>query len=224
MSYALVMQTSPLDADLEAIRTLFLQMCVRAEAMVQRSVRSVLDRDPHMGRAVMDADKALDALEVEIDGRCVRCLALRRPEGIELRMVTTVLKMVTDLERIGDLAVNIAERGLEVGTGPGLEPGRALAEMGSRAVDMVRLASNAFVAEDSEVLSVLLSYDEELDQLNRSAFKYWLKVMAEHPDQSDRALCFTSISRHLERIGDHAVNLGQMLVLLVEGRDVRHAR
>lgn len=223
MAYAANMATTPEDAELESIRTLFLQMCVRAESMVQRAVRSVLERDPHMARAVMDADRALDALEVELDGRCVRALAMRRPGGYELRLLTTVLKMVTDLERIGDLAVNIAERGLDVGPGPGLEPGSALSEMGQQAVEMVRLAANAFVDGDVSVHEELVRRDHLLDDLNRVAFQHWLQVMAHHPDQVDRALSFTSMSRHLERVGDHAVNLGQMVVLLVEGRDVRHA-
>lgn len=223
MAYAPVMAPPPHTDELEAIRTLFLQMCVRAESMVQRAVRSVLARDPHMARAVMDADEAMDALEVELDGRCVRCLALTSPGGYELRLLTTVLKMVTDLERIGDLAVNIAERGLDVGPGAGLEPGSALAEMGQRAVDMIRLAANAFVDGDATIHDELRARDLELDALNRESFELWMKVMVNHPDQVDRALAFTSISRHLERVGDHAVNLSQMVVLLVDGRDVRHA-
>lgn len=211
-----------LDDDLERIRTRFLQMCVRAESMVQQAVRSVSERDPHLARAVVAADRAMDALEVEIDGLCVRCLALSRPAGYELRLVTTVLKMVTDLERIGDLAVNIAERGLDVGTGPGLEPGPTLDRMGAAVVEMIRIAADGFVSGDAGTHQVLQERDEAVDAFNKQSFKRWLEVMAQHPDQADRALAFTSISRHLERIADHAVNLGQMTVLLVEGRDVRH--
>lgn len=207
----------------EQIRTLFLQMFVRAESMVDQAVRSVLQRDPHMARAVMAADEALDDLEIEIDRLCVRALALDRPTGYDLRLVTTVLKMVTDLERIGDLAVNTAERGLDIGTGPGIEPGEALADMGERVVEMIRLAADGFVEGDATIHDVLRHKDDAVDDHNRTAFKYWLGVMAAHPDQADRALGYTSISRYLERIADHTVNLGQMIVLLVEGRDVRHS-
>ncbi|HMV65671.1 MAG TPA: phosphate signaling complex protein PhoU [Myxococcota bacterium] len=222
MTYAAPMPTPTLADELERIRTLFLQMCVRAESMVHQAVHASHHRDPHLARAVMDADRALDAVEVEIDGLCVRCLARHRPDGYDLRLVTTVLKMVTDLERIGDLAVNIAERALDVGTGPGLEPGPELVVMGATVVQMLRRASDAFVARDARALAELRERDREVDELNRRGFEHWLQVMAAHPDQADRALAYTSISRHLERIADHTVNLAQMLVLLEEGRDVRH--
>jgi phosphate transport system protein len=216
------MTGSPLQDEIDHIRTMFLQMCVRAESMVHQAVRSVHHRDPHTARAVLEADRALDDLEVEIDRRCVRCLAINRPSGVDLRLVTTVLKMVTDLERIGDLAVNIAERSLEIGVGPGLEPGVELHGMGSRVIEMIRAASDAFVASDARVLDELRRRDREVDALNRQSFEHWLGVMAEHPDQATRAMAFTSISRHLERIADHTVNVGRMIVLLVEGKDVRH--
>lgn len=215
-------ERAPLAGDLEQVRTLFLQMCVRAESMVQQAVRALLTRDPHLARAVMAADEAIDDLEIEIDRLCVRVLAVQRPTGFDLRLVTTVLKMVTDLERIGDLAVNIAERSLDLGGVRGLEPDEPVRQMGAKVVEMIRVASDGFVSSDVGVLAELNRRDDEVDALNRASFQHWLAVMAEHPDQSTRALGYTSISRYLERIADHAVNLGQMIVLLVEGRDVRH--
>jgi phosphate transport system protein len=224
MTYASPMTLSQLPPDLDRIRTLMLQMWVRAESMVTRACRSVLQRDPHMARAVMKDDRALDQLEIEIDSLCVKCLALNQPIGYELRFVTTVLKMVTDLERIGDYAVNIAERGLELGAGHGLEPGEELAAMGREVVVMLGRAADAFVVGDAGAYDEIVVLDQQIDARNRAAFERWLAVMASHPDQVDRALAYTSISRHLERIADHAVNLAQMNVLLVDGRDVRHAR
>jgi phosphate transport system protein len=208
--------------DLDHIRTLFLQMCVRAESMVHQSVRAMHQRDPHLARAVLDADQALDDLELEIDSQCVRCLAVHRPSGYDLRLVTTVLKMVTDLERIGDLAVNIAERALDIGAGPGLEAATDLVVMGAKAVEMLRRAADAFIGHDASALDDLKARDREIDELNRVSFEHLLRVMVDHPNQAKRALAFTSISRHLERIADHTVNLGQMIVLLEEGRDLRH--
>lgn len=208
--------------DLDHIRTLFLQMCVRAESMVHQSVRAMHQRDPHLARAVLDADQALDDLELEIDSQCVRCLAVHRPNGYDLRLVTTVLKMVTDLERIGDLAVNIAERALDIGAGPGLEAATDLVVMGAKAVEMLRRAADAFIGHDASALDDLKARDREIDELNRVSFEHLLRVMVDHPNQAKRALAFTSISRHLERIADHTVNLGQMIVLLEEGRDLRH--
>jgi len=211
------------DRDLELIRTLFLQMCVRAESMVRRAVRSVVDRDAELGRAVIETDTELDRLEIEVDRACLRCLALRQPVGRDLRFVTTVLKMVTDLERIGDLAVNIARRGLELTAGAGLQPPLDLVRMGELAADMVRVAADAFVSDDPELAVGLRARDADVDRLNREAVQRWLEVMTAHPSQAERALALTSISRYLERIADHAVNVGEMVVFLVEGRDVRHA-
>ncbi len=211
------------DRDLEHIRTLFLQMCVRAESMVRRSVRSVVERDAELGRAVIETDVELDRLEVEVDRACLRCLALRQPVGRDLRFVTTTLKMVTDLERIGDLAVNIARRGLELGAGTGLQPSGELVRMGELSADMVRAAADAFVSDDPELAAGLRARDAAIDRLNAEAVQRWLEVMAAHPSQVERALALTSISRYLERIADHAVNLGEMVIFLVEGRDVRHA-
>jgi phosphate transport system protein len=211
------------DRDLEVIRTLFLQMCVRAESMVRRSVRSVVDRDAELGRSVISTDQDMDRLEVELDRACMRCLALRQPVGRDLRLVTTVLKMTTDLERIGDLSVNIARRGLELTAGAGVQPHLDLVRMGELAADMVRVAADAFVTGDANQLDGLRRRDVEVDRLNRESFQRWLEAMTAHPSQVERALALTSISRHLERIADHAVNLGEMVVLLVDGRDVRHA-
>jgi phosphate transport system protein len=222
MTYAASMTRTALPDDLEHIRTLVLQMWVRAESMVTQANRSLVQRDPHMARAVIEADRALDELEVEIDRLCVRYLAMRRPSGYELRLVTTVLKMVTDLERIGDYAVNIAERGLDLGPGPGVEPGEELPAMAAEVVAMLRRSADAFVVGNAAAYDEIVAMDAGVDSRNREAFQRWLHIMVTHPDQADRALAFTSISRHLERIADHTVNLAQMVVLLVEGRDVRH--
>lgn len=213
---------SPEEAELDRIRTLFLQMCVRAESMVRLALRSVLDRDPSLGRSVMAADRELDALELEVDRQCLHFLATRHPVGTELRTITTMMKMVTDLERVGDLAVNLAERGLELSSGIGIEPGTDLPMMGEIAADMVRMAADAFLEGDATLARELIRRDRTVDQLNREAFEKWITAMAAHPDQVKRALALTSMSKYLERIADHACNLGEMVVFLVEGEDVRH--
>jgi phosphate transport system protein len=213
---------SPSESELDRIRTLFLQMCVRAESMVRLAVRSVVDRDLSLGRSVVAADRELDRLEVEIDKLCLRYLATRQPIDAELRTITTIMKMVTDLERIGDLSVNVAERGLELSAGTGIEPGLDLPQMGEIAADMVRMAADAFLEADPHTAREVIAKDNEVDDLNRQAFEKWMGAMAAHPDQIDRALSLTSMSKHIERIADHACNLGEMIVFLVEGRDMRH--
>ena len=212
------------ETDLDRIRTKFLQMCARAENMVGQAIRSLLDRDARLARSVVSSDPALDNLELEIDGLCIRYLATAKPEGFELRFTTTIMKMVTDLERIGDLAVNIAERGLDIGPRPGLGPGDEIEKMGEAVVEMLRDATDAFVSLDSSVEARLRRKDKSVDTYNRQAFKTWIQVMSTQPDDVPRALAYTSVSRYLERIADHAVNLGQMILLLVEGLDVRHTR
>lgn len=213
---------SPLEADLDRLHTLLLQGCVRAETMVRQSVRSVTEKDARLGRAVVMSDTELDRLEQQVDNLCLRCLALRQPVGRQLRLVTTALKMGTDLERVGDLAVNIAERGLELTAGSGFEAGFQLREMGELAASMLREAADGLLEEDSSVAARLQELDTRLDAYNKEAFRSSIARMTDYPEQADRLLSLTSISRHLERVGDHAVNLGEMVVFLVEGRDIRH--
>ncbi len=215
---------SPAEAELDRIRTLFLQMCVRAESMVRLGVRSVVDRDLSLGRSVVDADRELDRLEIEIDRLCLTYLATRQPVGAELRTITTIMKMVTDLERIGDLSVNVAERGLDLSSGMGIEPGLDLPQMAEIAADMVRMAADAFLEADPHMARDVIAKDSEVDELNRLAFEKWMTAMAAHSDQVDRALSLVSMSKYIERIADHAVNLGEMIVFLVEGRDLRHGQ
>lgn len=213
---------SPAEAELDRIRTLFLQMCVRAESMVRLSIRSLVDRDLALGRSVIDTDTELDRLEIEIDRLCLRYLAARQPVGTELRSITTTMKMVTDLERIGDLSVNVAERGLELSAGTGVEPGLDLPRMADIAADMVRMAADAFLDADPAIARALIERDREVDELNRKAIEKWLHAIRAYPDQTDRSYSLSSVSRYIERIADHACNLGEMIVFLVEGRDIRH--
>lgn len=208
--------------DIARLRTGLLQMWVRAESMVRQAVRSIMERDAQMGRAVIALDEDVDRMEVELDRRCLAILARRTHSEEQLRFVTTAMKIVTDLERIGDLAVNVAERGFDLVIGRGVEPSPDLALMGDRVADMVRDAADAFVVSDISIAAELRRRDEQIDRMNRAAFDNGLKLLSAHPDQADRALSLTNIAKHLERIGDHAVNLGEMIVLLVDGTDLRH--
>src|SRR5687768_13103631 len=167
-------------------------MFVRAESMVRVSMRSVVDRDLQLGRSVVSADEELDRLEVEIDRLCLRYLATHQPVGAELRTITTIMKMVTDLERIGDLSVNLAERGLDLSAGTGIEPGMDMPQMADIAADMVRMAADAFLERDAGIARDLIHRDHEVDELNRKSFEKWLTHMAAYPDQVERALSLTS--------------------------------
>ena len=208
--------------ELENIRTLLLQMFVRAESMVGQAVRSVMERDFALARQVLASDRELNRLEIDVDSRCLTYLARWHPVGRDLRFVAIVMKMVTDVERIGDIACNIAKRGLELGGGSGFEPTGDLRRMGDMVVKMIRRASEAFVGGDVEASREVIASDEEVDACNIRLFRRWAKAMGAHPDQVERALAYCSVSKSLERIADHTVNLAQMVIFLVEGRDVRH--
>jgi len=159
---------------------------------------------------------------VAIDARCVRALGRHHPTGVPLRFLTVVLKMVTDLERIGDLAVNIAERALEIGLRPGLGPPPELGAMAERVFQMLRDVMDACVHGDAKVIDRVLPLEAEVDALNASVFRTLQERMVDHPDQVSRALAWASVGRHLERVADHVVNMARLVVLHVEGRDVRH--
>ncbi len=208
--------------EIAQLRTALLQMWVRAENMVRQAVRSVMERDAQMGRAVIAMDEDVDSMEVELDRRCLSILARGTHDAEQLRFVTAVMKMVTDLERIGDLAVNVSERGFDLVIGRGVEPSPDLAIMGDLVADMVRDAADAFVARDAVAALELRERDKDVDAMNRAAFAQGLAILSAHPDQADRALSLTNISKHLERIGDHAVSLAEMVFFVVDGTDVRH--
>lgn len=210
------------DAERTRIRTLFLQMCVRAESMVRQAVRSAMERDAVLARTVIANDRDLDQLEVEIDRLCLRYIGLQQPQGADLRFITTVMKMVTDLERIGDLAVNIAERGIELCAGVGVEPGPELAHMSDLVADMVRDAVDAFIDRDLAKADGIFARDHQIDELNRRAFARWKEAVTHEPEQVDRGLAVVSMYKYLERVADHAVNLGTLVAFLEDGRDRRH--
>lgn len=210
--------------DLDGLEGQYQQMLVLGEAMVRDAMRSIVERDPSLGRWVVRTDEQLDQLEVSLDESCLRILALYRPVARDLRLVTALMKASTDLERIGDQAVNIAKRGFDLTRGTGLEPVPEFTEMARLIVDMLGEVKRAFVARDSSVLARLMDAEAKVDQLNKQVFKQVIDAMAEHPDQSRRGLALTSISKALERIADHVVNLGEHVVYMVDGFNVRHGR
>ncbi len=208
--------------ELEQITAHLLKMGNRAEAMVHDAVRALLDRDLGLARKVIGSDDELDRLEVETDALCVALMARRSPVGGDLRLVTCALKIVTDLERVGDLAVNIARRAIELNTSSGIEVLPEVAELARVASDELGQAMTALRKRDSAAAVQLQRGDKQVDEANRLAFDRLIHIAKDHPDQFERALAITSVCRHLERVGDHAVNIGEMVVYLVSGQMVRH--
>jgi phosphate transport system protein len=212
------------ETELRELKEKILMIGGRVEEMLASAMTSLTARDPELARQVIESDMLVDAAEMEVDHLCLNLLALRQPAGSDLRFVTTALKIVTDLERIGDLAVNTAERSIELAKEPPLKPFIDIPVMVSLVTKMVGEALDAFVGHDAAKARQVLASDDAVDALNVQIFRELVTYMIEEPRNIGRALRITFIAKYLERIGDHATNIAQMVIFMCEGRDVRHPR
>jgi phosphate transport system protein len=169
-------------------------------------------------------DREVNRMEVDIDGACRRILALRQPAASDLRFITTALKIVTDLERMGDLAVNIAERALDLNQAPSLVPLHDLSKLADLSEAQLKRALDAFVTRDVDKAQEVMRGDDLLDALYLKIFNDLLALMMEDGRNIRRATSLMFAAKHLERFGDHATNLAEMVVYMVQGTDVRHPR
>ena len=192
------------------------------EEMIGSAMRSLLNRDSDLAREVIASDPRVDASELEIDHLCLNLLALRQPAASDLRFIATALKIVTDLERIGDLAVNIAERSIELSEEQPLKPYIDIPSMASAASAMLHQALDAFVNRNPDQARKVLGSDAAVDALNVQLFRELLTYMIEDPKSVSRAMRITFVAKYLERIADHSTNIAQMVIFMCEGRDVRH--
>jgi phosphate transport system protein len=211
------------ERELQELKEKLLLLGGTVELMIASSMRSLLSRDSEEAREVIASDPRVDAMELEIDHLAVSLLALRQPAASDLRFITTALKIVTDLERIGDLTVNIAERAIELNEEPPLKPYIDIPRMASKVAGMVHQALDAFVNRNSAMAREVLGEDDDVDRLNVQLFRELLTYMIEEPRNVARALRITFIAKYLERIADHATNIAQMVIFLCEGQDVRHS-
>jgi phosphate transport system protein len=212
------------EQELRGLKEKILLIGGRVEEMIASAMTSLTTRDPDLARKVIESDTLVDAAEMEVDHVCLNLLALRQPAASDLRFITTALKIVTDLERIGDLAVNTAERSIELAEEPPLKPYIDIPRMSAAVSTMVGEALDAFVGMDPDKARKVLASDDAVDQLNVQLFRELLTYMIEEPKNVSRALRITFIAKYLERIGDHATNIAQMVIFMCEGRDVRHPR
>lgn len=210
------------ESDLRLVREKLLAMGAKVEEQIAKSMRSLTDRDSELGEQVKEADVEINRLEVDIDELCRKILALRQPAASDLRLITTALKIVTDLERIGDQAVNIAQRVLELNVEPQLKPYIDLPRMAERAQRMVKESLDAFVARDTALARQVCEEDAEVDALKEQIFRELLTFMMEDPRTIPRAIRLILISRFMERVADHATNIAEMVIYMVEGKMVRH--
>jgi phosphate transport system protein len=208
--------------ELEALKQTLLAMGGLVEEQIRRVMSALLERDSVLAQEVIDRDRQVNAYDVEVDEKCVELLALYQPTAGDLRFITTAMKIVTDLERIGDQAVNIAQRGLELNQEPQLKPYIDLPRMADRAQRMVKESLDAFVARDTELARRVCGEDAEVDALKEQIFRELLTFMMEDARTIPRAIRLILISRFLERVADHATNIAEMVIYMVESKMVRH--
>jgi phosphate transport system protein len=193
-----------------------------AEERVRESVRALTTRDAALVERVLDGDEPINDLHIEIDDRCFKLLALHQPMAADLRAIVAAVKINTDLERVGDLAVNIAEAGKRYLLHPPVKPLIDIPRMGDIAQRMLRDALDAFVRRDMALAEAVLVADDELDALKSQIFRELLTYMLQDAATIEPALDLILVSRHLERIGDHATNVAEDVIFMVSARDVRH--
>ncbi|MEW6431802.1 MAG: phosphate signaling complex protein PhoU [Myxococcota bacterium] len=212
------------ERELATLRDRLLAMGARAEAMIAESVLAVADRDSELADHVITSDAELNRLEVAVDELCAKILALRQPAASDLRLITTALKIVTDLERIGDLSVNIAERAVDLNRSEAMPIYGDLPHLAELAQQQLKAALDAFVRADADAALKILANDELLDSLFVKLFNELIGLMMEDSRNIRRATNLLFVAKHLERIGDHAMNIAEMTVYMVKGTDIRHPR
>jgi len=211
------------EAELRNLKDRLLAMGGRCEQMIGTAVRAFEDRDAALANEVLEADSGMDEDELAVDDMAVRILALRQPVGRDLRFAVAAVKASTDLERIGDEAVNIAERVIEMQPTDRLSPpGSRLPEMAQRAGTMLRESLNALVDEDPAKARNVFTQDDAVDDIYAEVMRLCLDYMKDDPERIPDGMRICNCAKYLERIADHATNIAEMVIFMVDGRDVRH--
>lgn len=208
--------------ELERLKKKLLSLSAIVEESVEKAVRSISNRDVELARTVIGNDNAIDLLEVEIEEDCLKILALHQPVAADLRFVVAVLKMNNDLERIGDLAVNIAERSTYLGQKEPIEMPFDFSTMEKKTRLMLEKAIDSMIQMNLKIANEVGAADDEVDAINREMYDQVSKGIQKAPDQADRLIHCLSISRHLERIADYATNIAEDVIYMIEGQIVRH--
>jgi phosphate transport system protein len=216
------MERHHFEAELQALRNQLLTMGALVEERVHRAVHALVHRREEDAHRIIATDKEINDLQMEIDGRCLKLLATQTPLAVDLRLITSAMKINADLERVGDQAVNIAESVLVLLPQPPLKPLIDIPRMAAIAEKMIRDALDAFVKKDAGLARDVLQRDDEVDDLKDQVFRELLTYMMADPGTIQRALSLILISRNLERIADHATNIAEDVIFITEAKDVRH--
>lgn len=210
------------DDELNALKQKVLKLGLMVEDAIRDSVKSLVDRDSKLAQEIIKKDHLINALEVEIDEECIRLIALRQPMARDLRFITTAMKITTDLERMGDLAVNIAERAIELNEVPLLKPFVNIPKIAAITQGMIKDSLDAFVTGCSRLPYEVLKKDDEVDALTVKNFEELMALMIQDPKIIPLAVKRTYVAKYLERIADHATNIAEMTIYMCKGKIIRH--
>jgi phosphate transport system protein len=210
------------DQDLDKLKENLLKMGGAVEDAIRKSIKALVERDRDLARKVIDGDTIINAFDVEIEEECIRFIARWQPSGSILRFVTTTIKIITDLERMGDLAVDICERAVELCDEPPLKPYIDLPRMAEASQKMLKESLDAFLNKDADLAVQVCAADDFIDNLNQQIFNELLLYMIKDPKTISRAIRLTAISKYLERVADHSTNIAEMVVYMVKGQVIRH--
>ncbi len=210
------------DEELKILREMVLRLCSMVECAVRDSTRSLVERNSELAKDVIKRDHLINTLDVKIDEECIRLIALRQPVAKDLRFITTAMKITTDLERMGDLAVNIAERVIELNEEPLFKPYVNIPRMAEITQGMVRDSIDAFIRGCTNIPYEVINKDDEVDELTVQNFNELLKYMISDPKIIPIAIKRTYVAKYLERIADHATNIAEMVIYMCKGKIIRH--
>jgi phosphate transport system protein len=210
------------DKELKSLKEKLLRMASLAEESVAIAVSSLKERNKELAQKVFNGEETINLLDIEIDRLTLRLLALRQPMAIDLRFITSAMRIASELERIGDQSVNIAQRALELLKLPLLKPLIDIPRMASLAQNMVKDSLNAFVNRDEKLARDVCQRDDEVDDLNDQIFRELLTYMMQDPSNISRAVDLILVGRHLERIADHATNISEDVIYYVKGKTIKH--
>ena len=204
------------------LKKMLLSLCRVVEERLKQAVRSIKERNANLARKVIEADMEIDHIEVDVEEECLKILALYQPVAVDLRFIVTALKINNDLERIGDLAVNIAEHSQFLAAQPRIDVPFDFDAMAEKTQSMLRRSLDALVNMDRKLAHEVCAADDEVDAMNRQMYQILQDGIRANPTQMESLIHLLSASRHLERIADHATNIAEDVIYMVEGEIVRH--
>ena len=210
------------DQELEQLKTMLLQMASLVETAIFHSIQAVVKKDKALAEDVLRKEASINQMEIDIDDLAIKLLALQQPMAVDLRLITAALKINNDLERMGDLAVNIAQRAIDLVQEPVIKPMVDIPHIAALVQSMVQKALDSFVNRDPELAKSVLASDDAVDDLRTASFHELISFMERTKKGIPQAVSLLSVIRNLERIADHATNIAEDVLFYVKGIDIRH--